>query len=146
MGSQCSFSRRGVEWWWRGAKKTSLAVKFWIFWRGWMTELGVPSLLHSFNTVTTFMYVQMEKGNDRHRHKVWYTLTILKPKQTLCHWLWVTRTIYCKTLTKTYWLSDTHCMYSQTYITKHEVYAIYVPTGGVSILIKSAHSASVYSY
>ena len=28
MGSQCSFSRRGVEWWWRGAKRTSLAAKF----------------------------------------------------------------------------------------------------------------------
>ena len=28
------------EWWWRGAKRTSLAAKFWIFWRGWMTELG----------------------------------------------------------------------------------------------------------
>ncbi len=37
MGSQCSFSRRGVEWWWRGAKRISLAAKFWIFWRGWMT-------------------------------------------------------------------------------------------------------------
>ena len=42
MGSQCSFSRRGVEWWWWGAKRTSLAAKFWIFRRGWMTELGVP--------------------------------------------------------------------------------------------------------
>ena len=29
MGSQCSFfSRRSVEWWWRGAKRTSLAAKF----------------------------------------------------------------------------------------------------------------------
>ena len=28
MGSQCSFSRRGVAWWWRGAKRTSLAAKF----------------------------------------------------------------------------------------------------------------------
>ena len=28
MGSQCSFPRRGVEWWWRGAKRTSLAAKF----------------------------------------------------------------------------------------------------------------------
>ena len=36
MGSQCSFSRRGVAWWWRGAKRTSLAAKFWIFWRGWI--------------------------------------------------------------------------------------------------------------
>ena len=26
MGSQCSFSRRGVEWWWLGAKRTSLAA------------------------------------------------------------------------------------------------------------------------
>ena len=34
MGSQCSFSRRGVEWWWQGAKRTSLAAKFCIFWRG----------------------------------------------------------------------------------------------------------------
>ena len=42
MGSQRSFSFRGVEWWWRDAKRTSLAAKFWIFWRGWMTELGVP--------------------------------------------------------------------------------------------------------
>ena len=42
MGSQCIFSRRGVEWWVRGAKRTSLAAKFRIFWRGWMTELGVP--------------------------------------------------------------------------------------------------------
>ena len=42
MGSQCSFSRRGVECWWRGAKRTSLAAKFWIFWRSSMTELGVP--------------------------------------------------------------------------------------------------------
>ena len=33
MGSQCSFSRRGIEWWWRGAKRTSLAAKFWIFCR-----------------------------------------------------------------------------------------------------------------
>jgi len=41
MESKCSFSRRGVEWWW-GAKRTSLAAKFRIFWRGWMTELGVP--------------------------------------------------------------------------------------------------------
>jgi len=31
MGSQCSFSRRGVEWWWRCAKKTSLAAKFRVF-------------------------------------------------------------------------------------------------------------------
>ena len=36
MGSQCSFSRRGVECLWRGAKRTSLAAKFGIFWRGWM--------------------------------------------------------------------------------------------------------------
>ena len=43
MGSQSSFSRRGVECWWRGAAK-SLAAKFWIFLRGWMTELGVPWL------------------------------------------------------------------------------------------------------
>ena len=42
MESQCSFSSRGVEWWWWGAKRTSLASKFSIFWRGWMTELGVP--------------------------------------------------------------------------------------------------------
>ena len=42
MGSQCSFSRRDVEWWWQGAKRTSLAAKFWIFYRGWMTELCVP--------------------------------------------------------------------------------------------------------
>ena len=28
MGSQCSFSRRGVEWWWRGAKGTSRPAKF----------------------------------------------------------------------------------------------------------------------
>ena len=27
MGSQCSFTRRGVEWWWRGAKRTSLGNK-----------------------------------------------------------------------------------------------------------------------
>ena len=27
MGSQCSLSRRGVEWWRRGAKRTSLAAK-----------------------------------------------------------------------------------------------------------------------
>ena len=31
MGSQSSFSRRGVEWWWRGAKRTSLAAKFFNF-------------------------------------------------------------------------------------------------------------------
>ena len=42
MGSQCSFSRRGVEWWWWGAKRTSLAAKFSIIWGGWMTELVVP--------------------------------------------------------------------------------------------------------
>ena len=42
MGSQCSFSRRGTEWWLQGAKRTSLAAKFWIFWIGWMMELGVP--------------------------------------------------------------------------------------------------------
>ena len=42
MGSQCSFfffffpPRRGVECWWRGAKGTSLATKFRIFWRGWI--------------------------------------------------------------------------------------------------------------
>ena len=45
MGSQRSFSRTGVEWWWRGVKRTSLAAKFWIFWRGWMTELGVTKSL-----------------------------------------------------------------------------------------------------
>ena len=28
MGSQCSFSRRGGEWWLQGAKRTSLAAKF----------------------------------------------------------------------------------------------------------------------
>ena len=44
MGSQCSFSRRDVEWWWRDAKRMSLAEKFWVFWRGWMTELGVPTV------------------------------------------------------------------------------------------------------
>ena len=27
MGSQCSFTRRGVECWWQGAKRTSLAAK-----------------------------------------------------------------------------------------------------------------------
>ena len=42
MGSQCSFFRRGVEWWWRGAMRMSLAAKFWTSWRGWMTELGAP--------------------------------------------------------------------------------------------------------
>ena len=31
MGSQCSFSRRGVEWWWQGAKRMSLAAEFCIF-------------------------------------------------------------------------------------------------------------------
>ena len=34
------FSRRSVEWWWRDAKRTSLAAKFWIFCRGLMTELS----------------------------------------------------------------------------------------------------------
>ena len=43
MGSQCSFSRRGVEWWRRGAKRTGFAAKLCIFWRGCMTELGVPT-------------------------------------------------------------------------------------------------------
>ena len=42
MGSQCGFSRRGTEWWWLGANRTSLGAKFWISWRGWMTKLGVP--------------------------------------------------------------------------------------------------------
>ena len=42
MGSQCIFTSRSVDWWWWGAKRTSLAAKFWIFCRGWMTELGVP--------------------------------------------------------------------------------------------------------
>ena len=28
------FSRRGVEWWRRGAKRMSFAAKFSIFWRG----------------------------------------------------------------------------------------------------------------
>jgi len=41
MGSQCSFSRRDVERWWLGAKRMSHAAKFRIFWRGWITELGV---------------------------------------------------------------------------------------------------------
>ena len=41
MGSQCSFSGSGVKWLWWGAKRTSLAAKFKVFWRGWMTELGV---------------------------------------------------------------------------------------------------------
>ena len=43
MGSQCSFSRRVVEWWWRSAKGISLAAKFRNCWKCWMTELGVGS-------------------------------------------------------------------------------------------------------
>ena len=27
MGRQCSFSRRGVEWWWRGAKRNESSSK-----------------------------------------------------------------------------------------------------------------------
>ena len=40
---QLVFFSRGVEWWWRGANRTSLAAKFWIFGGGWMTELSVPT-------------------------------------------------------------------------------------------------------
>ena len=43
MGSQCSFSRRVVEWWWQSAKRTNLAAKFYFLGRGWMTEVGVGS-------------------------------------------------------------------------------------------------------
>ena len=46
MGSQNSSPRRGVGWWWRCAKRTSLAAKFWIFWRGCVTELGEPTRRH----------------------------------------------------------------------------------------------------
>ena len=34
MGSQCSFSKTGVECWWWGAKRTSPAAKLYPHWRG----------------------------------------------------------------------------------------------------------------
>ena len=63
MGSQCSFTRRGVCWW-RGAKRTSLAAKFRVLWRDWMTELGVPvwrQLQNDFNGVKTTILYQTKK-------------------------------------------------------------------------------------
>ena len=50
----------GVWWWWRSAKRTGLAAKFWIFWRGWMTELG--ALIKPWEKETrVFRWVLSEK-------------------------------------------------------------------------------------
>ena len=48
MGSQCRFSRKGLEWWWRGAKRTDFwccvsSAKSWWFteWLAMISERGV---------------------------------------------------------------------------------------------------------
>lgn len=46
MGCRCSFCRSGVDWWWWGAIRMSLAAKFWSFWTGWTTDLGAPIRRH----------------------------------------------------------------------------------------------------
>ena len=67
MGSQCSSC------WWQGAKRMSPAAKFWIFWRGWMTELGgVPMrrqhLMHQTGAWHTQTHIWCtNKGPDVHK-------------------------------------------------------------------------------